>query len=111
MTRLTEIQRKIGPGRTGYFEGSKVAEILAIHAPSTKYIHNIVDEGSGVAFSREWNIPNTLKIAPRPGDCIKAPSVVIMVLTVRSTKPAEKHELARSRVSTITLTKKVYRCE
>jgi len=72
--------------RTRYFESHKVAQIHPINAPTTKYVHDISNNGCSMAFARVRNKADAVQLCPCTGLQVERPSVVVVILPVRSPK-------------------------
>jgi hypothetical protein len=68
---------------TGNLECAKIAQVLPVHPTATVNINDVINEGSRMTLPRRWDEPDTLKFGPGPGDGIKGPSIVVVVLRIK----------------------------
>lgn len=73
-----------GGERTRDLERRKVFEVIAVDAATSKDVHDVVDEGSGVAFPRNRDVTDAGQFGPNSRREIILPRVVVVVLSVGS---------------------------
>jgi hypothetical protein len=75
-----------GSSLTRNLKTGEIAEIFAIHASAAEHIHHIVDQGSAVAFSGNWDETNAFEFCPGPSGDVETPRIIVMILAIRASE-------------------------
>lgn len=97
--RLDNVQTSVSV--TGYAESSQVAQIFAIHIPSSECVDDVVNDGSSVTFPRDWDVANAGQFCPFAGGDVHRPSVVVVVAAIGSSEAAWSTSSRKSILSSL----------
>ena len=80
--------------RTRNFERREITEVLPVHSTTAENVHDIVDKGGSVTFTRRGSDANAGEFGPLPPCDIENPGVVKVRAPVRASKSA-LHQLGQ----------------
>jgi len=87
---------KIESEHTGDLECCKVTQVFAIDTSATKDIDHIIYDSSSMTFPWRGDMTYTLQLSPFPTLEIEGPNIIIMILSVCTTKSSPTVRLLKS---------------